>query len=107
LDTEDSNELQKRAQEVQEEIKNAEMPEEIKNAIIESYRKLAKNQKIYVAVRSSATAEDLPSASFAGEQETYLNISGEDNVIKSVKDCWASLRKISTTLKSASLYRFK
>lgn len=101
LDTEDSNELQKRAKEIQEEIKNAEMPEEIKNAIIENYKNLAtaktqkdskgRKEKLYVAVRSSATAEDLPDASFAGQQETYLNISGEDEVLKAVKDCWASL----------------
>lgn len=45
----------------------------------------------YVAVRSSATAEDLPNASFAGEQDTYLNVHGRDNVIKKVQECYASL----------------
>src|SRR5699024_2162813 len=44
-----------------------------------------------VAVRSSATAEDLPDASFAGQQDTYLHISGEDELIKYVRECWASL----------------
>jgi pyruvate,water dikinase len=47
--------------------------------------------EVFVAVRSSATAEDLPTASFAGQQSTYLNIKGQENVVKSVKDCWASL----------------
>ena len=47
--------------------------------------------EVYVAVRSSATAEDLPDASFAGQQDTFLNMKGEQNVIDAVKKCWASL----------------
>ena len=46
---------------------------------------------IYVAVRSSATSEDLPDASFAGQQDTYLNVNGEENVINKIKECYASL----------------
>ncbi len=60
--------------------------------IKEHYRKLIEKEKnIYVAVRSSATSEDLPNASFAGEQETYLNIHGEDDVVQNIKKCFASL----------------
>ena len=91
LDTEDSKDLQKRAKKVQEEIKKAKMPSEIKADIVKSYKKLSQGKKIYVAVRSSATAEDLPDASFAGQQETFLNVSGENDAAKAVKDCWASL----------------
>lgn len=91
LDPEDSKDLQERAKKVQEEIVKAEMPEEIKAGIIENYKKMSEGNKIYVAVRSSATAEDLPDASFAGQQATFLNVSGEENTVKAVKDCWASL----------------
>jgi len=56
-----------------------------------SDRLLAPFREIYVAVRSSATAEDLPDASFAGQQETFLNILGESNVVNTVRKCWASL----------------
>ncbi len=60
--------------------------------IREYYRKLIEKEKnIYVAVRSSATSEDLPDASFAGEQDTYLNIHGEDDVVQNIKECFASL----------------
>lgn len=67
---------------------NGEMPQEVSDAIKTAYAGLG---NISVAVRSSATAEDLPDASFAGQQETYLNIQGEDEVIDAVKRCWASL----------------
>lgn len=91
LNTEDSKDLQERAKKVQKEIKKASMPSEIESKIIENYRKLSKGKDIYTAVRSSATAEDLPDASFAGQQATFLNVSGEKEVVKAVKDCWASL----------------
>jgi len=91
LDTENSKDLQSRAKNVQAEIIKAKMPEEIAAGIIENYKKLANNKKIYVAVRSSATAEDLPDASFAGQQATFLNVSGEEEAVKAVKECWASL----------------
>jgi pyruvate,water dikinase len=63
----------------------------ISEAIIEAYRMLGEGDFVPVAVRSSATAEDLPFASFAGQQETYLNIIGEDALIDAVRRCWASL----------------
>lgn len=67
---------------------NGEMPQEVSDAIKTAYAGLG---NIAVAVRSSATAEDLPDASFAGQQETYLNIQGENEVLDAVKRCWASL----------------
>lgn len=71
----------------------ADIPENIKNSIKESYRALnvKYNEPIQVAVRSSATAEDLPTASFAGQQETFLNIKGEDELIDACVKCYASL----------------
>lgn len=67
---------------------NGEMPQEVSDAIKTAYAGLG---NIAVAVRSSATAEDLPDASFAGQQETYLNIQGENEVLDAVKRCWVSL----------------
>ena len=88
----------KQLQEVGETIRNlilkAEFPEELKKEIVKNYKKLSqiyKQKNVDVAVRSSATAEDLPTASFAGQQETYLNIQGEEELLKAVKKCIASL----------------
>ncbi|MFL5626452.1 MAG: PEP/pyruvate-binding domain-containing protein [Ktedonobacteraceae bacterium] len=69
----------------------APVPTIITTAIIEAYRALGDGEPVAVAVRSSATAEDLPFASFAGQQDTYLNVVGEDAVLDAVKRCWASL----------------
>ncbi len=69
----------------------ATMPREIADAITEAYGVLGAGEPIPVAVRSSATAEDLPFASFAGQQDTYLNIVGVDGVLDAVLRCWASL----------------
>ena len=69
------------------------MPEDLEKAIKEAYAELAKKvgqDTPFVAVRSSATAEDLPDASFAGQQDTYLNVSGADAVVEKVKQCYAS-----------------
>jgi pyruvate,water dikinase len=72
-----------------------EVPEEMASAIADAYRELAGGEasggELAVAVRSSATAEDLPEASFAGQQETYLNVRGEAALLAAVKRCWASL----------------
>ncbi|MDD7794100.1 phosphoenolpyruvate synthase [Clostridium sp. 'White wine YQ'] len=65
------------------------MPQNIKSSILEAF-KLSGENKAY-AVRSSATAEDLPTASFAGQQDTYLNICGECELLKAIQNCWASL----------------
>ncbi|OPX57826.1 MAG: putative phosphoenolpyruvate synthase [Methanomassiliicoccales archaeon PtaB.Bin134] len=67
------------------------MPKDLESSVIEEYKKLGKGKFPLVAVRSSATAEDLPTASFAGQQDTYLNVSGPESLLKSVKKCWASL----------------
>jgi phosphohistidine swiveling domain-containing protein len=70
-------------------FRQGRIPPEIAEAIAQAYEQLV--QPVAVAVRSSATAEDLPEASFAGQQETYLNIAGQDAVLDAVKRCWASL----------------
>lgn len=74
-------------------IMDAEVPAEIEQAIRSRYVELCEREgeQVFVAVRSSATAEDLPDASFAGQQETYLNVRGADDVFNSVRKCWASL----------------
>ncbi|MDD2497338.1 MAG: PEP/pyruvate-binding domain-containing protein, partial [Desulfitobacteriaceae bacterium] len=73
-------------------ITEVSLPEELENALKEAYFALKKDRdSIKVAVRSSATAEDLPSASFAGQLESFLNIETFPEVVKAVKMCWASL----------------
>ena len=75
-------------------IESTPMPKEIEDAIREAYRELCRRLNmadVPVAVRSSATAEDLPDASFAGQQETYLNVAGENEVIEKTIKCWSSL----------------
>ncbi len=93
LDTRDIRNLQKRAKRVRETILKASLPEILKGAIAEAYINLEKKygKNVDVAVRSSATAEDLPGASFAGQQETYLNVHGVENVLIATKKCIASL----------------
>lgn len=91
LDIENSKLLQSKADKIQKLILAEEMPEEIQEEIKDSYHFLSGNFDQPVAVRSSATAEDLPEASFAGQQETYLNVKGWKKVVNSTKDCWASL----------------
>lgn len=74
-------------------ILKAQFPKDLEKEIIESYKKLEKKygENVEVAVRSSATAEDLADASFAGQHETYLNISGREQLLEAVKKCIASL----------------
>ncbi len=89
---------------------DAQIPSEIADAVLGAYRSLGpqtmdagRRTMVSVAVRSSATAEDLPGASFAGQQETYLNICGEKALLEAVRDCWASLwtaRAIAYRIKS-------
>ena len=88
-----SDELDKAAKKIQQTIKRAPMPDEIAKDVIKAYFSLDKGliKHAKVAVRSSATAEDLPGASFAGQQETYLNVVGEANVLEKIRECWASL----------------
>ncbi len=93
LDTKDMHNLMTRGQKVRSIILNAEFPQELKDSIKEAYGHISKQygQDTDVAVRSSATAEDLPDASFAGQQETYLNIVGPEMLIEACKKCFASL----------------
>jgi len=96
VDTTDMKNLSERGLKVRETIIKAEFPEDLKKAILASYRDLCgayhkDRSDVDVAVRSSATAEDLPDASFAGQQETYLNIRGDLQILESVKKCIASL----------------
>lgn len=83
--------LEENTKKIRELIMSVKMPSEISDEIKKAYHKLCGQEDIYVAVRSSATAEDLAEASFAGQQDTYLNIIGEDNVVYNVQKCWASL----------------
>jgi pyruvate,water dikinase len=86
--------LEENTKKIRELIENAKMPEEIEKEIIEAYEKLSKEfgkDEEYVAIRSSATAEDVPGASFAGQQLTLINIKSKENVVKAVQKCWASL----------------
>jgi pyruvate,water dikinase len=88
LDSNDSKKLQKVAYEIIKMLNDAAMPQEIAQEIAQAYGRLGGGP---VAVRSSATAEDLPEASFAGQQRTFLNVIGEKEVIAAVQGCWASL----------------
>ncbi len=75
-------------------IESTSMPKDIEETIKSAYKELSKRSGVkeaFVAVRSSATAEDLPDASFAGQQETYLNVKGENEVVKKTVKCWSSL----------------
>ncbi len=110
IDLENTAELNAKAKEIQELIVNAEMPQALAKEIVEAYSNLnvdkatleeasadvlriitASKEPCFVAVRSSATTEDLAVASFAGQQETYLNIKGNKDLLKAIKKCWASL----------------
>jgi len=93
LNTEDMDNLAERGAKVRRLIKNLEFPDDLRKAIVDSYKKMEEmyGKNIDVAVRSSATAEDLPDASFAGQQETYLNINGYEEIIEACKKCFASL----------------
>lgn len=91
LDTHDSKALIQASKNIQTAILSADMPDSLEKTIKEFYHKLCGAEDREVAVRSSATAEDLPDASFAGQQDTYLNIKGYKDVIKHVQKCWASL----------------
>ncbi|MCB9362157.1 phosphoenolpyruvate synthase [Candidatus Woesearchaeota archaeon] len=93
LNTHNLKNLEERGQRVRDIIMHAKFPEELEHEINVAYKKLCTmyGARTDVAVRSSATAEDLPDASFAGQQETYLNIKGERNVLEACKKCFASL----------------
>lgn len=92
LDVDDVNALAKTGAQIRQWIMEAEFPEKLNAEIRTAFATLsAGNPDMAVAVRSSATAEDLPDASFAGQQETFLNIRGVENVIRAAKEVFASL----------------
>lgn len=104
-DVEDPIQLRSVTADIRVAICAADMPDDLADAIRKSYDELGKKvgeANPFVAVRSSATAEDLPDASFAGQQDTYLNVQGADMVIQKVKECYAS-----TFTDRATYYRTK
>ncbi|HVC58077.1 MAG TPA: PEP/pyruvate-binding domain-containing protein [Candidatus Acidoferrales bacterium] len=88
LDVKDTKALDVSSERIRKLILAAPIPKEVSEQVLEGYKKLKGE---YVAVRSSATAEDMPGASFAGQQDTYLNIKGEKALLDAVRRCWASL----------------
>jgi pyruvate,water dikinase len=93
LDTHDLENLKSRGKKVRSLIYNSPFPKDLEDEIIAAYGKLCEEYgpNTDVAVRSSATAEDLPDASFAGQQETYLNVTGNEALLEACKKCFASL----------------
>ncbi len=93
LDTYDIENLSKRGKNIRALIRNAPCPKVLCEEIRSAYREMEKRygENVDVAVRSSATAEDLPTASFAGQQTTYLNVRGEEELLEAVMECFASL----------------
>ncbi|MCD4694009.1 phosphoenolpyruvate synthase, partial [bacterium] len=94
LNSHSIKDLYKKGKKVREIILKSKIPPELEKEIYKAYKKLSRESGVAnldVAVRSSATAEDLPDASFAGQQETYLNIKGEKQLLTAIKKCIASL----------------
>jgi pyruvate,water dikinase len=87
----DTSRLAELAATARDALLEARVPKDLAWAIAQAYRELGNGAPVPVAVRSSATAEDLPRASFAGQQDTYLNVVGEEAVLEAVRRCWASL----------------
>lgn len=93
INTDDLESLQRVSDRIRKQIESLPIPEEIENSILKAYDRLCtqrKKKNVAVAVRSSATAEDLPGASFAGQQDTYLNVNRK-TLLKRVHQCWGSL----------------
>ncbi len=108
LDTHDMANLSLRGHAVRQAILSATLPQDLQEEIAGAYRRLQGSNAVSldVAVRSSATAEDLPDASFAGQQETYLNVQGITGLLETCKRCFASLftdRAISYAWTKASI----
>lgn len=94
LDTHDLAGLQQRGANIRRALLATELPADLAAEILEAYRKLGGTRSdLAVAVRSSATAEDLPEASFAGQQESFLNVRGEATLLEASRRCFASLFK--------------
>ncbi|HXH71575.1 MAG TPA: phosphoenolpyruvate synthase [Mariprofundaceae bacterium] len=93
LDPDDVDDLATRARQARNLVYGAGLPDDLQAEILDAYHKLQKEygKSLSLAVRSSATAEDLPTASFAGQQDTYLNIKGDEELLESCRRCFASL----------------
>ena len=93
LDVDDNKALLSTAEAAKSVVVEAKIPKDVAKLIADAYKELCQQEgeELYVAVRSSATAEDTAEASFAGMNETFLNVHGEKDVVESVKKCWASL----------------
>ena len=93
LDVDDNTALLSTAEAAKSVVVEAKIPKDVAKLIADAYKELCQQEgeELYVAVRSSATAEDTAEASFAGMNETFLNVHGEKDVVESVKKCWASL----------------
>ena len=87
VDEEDTEKLHEVSKKIEKLMTSKPIPKDVEKDILESYKKIGG----FVAVRSSATAEDLPTASFAGQQASFLNVKGEKDVLEKVRECWASL----------------
>ena len=93
IDRTSDQSLTEASERIRELFEKCSIPSDLKKDVVDSYKKLFKGDKTegFVAVRSSATAEDLPDASFAGQQETYLNVHGEEDLFDKIRKCWSSL----------------
>lgn len=93
VNVDDNKAIHEASEKIRDLVNRTPLPKELEAEIVEAYRTLAQaeNGEPFVAVRSSATAEDLPEASFAGQQETFLNVKGEADVVKDLHRCWSSL----------------
>jgi phosphoenolpyruvate synthase/pyruvate phosphate dikinase len=89
MDPNDLNQLRKLGERIRTHLQQLEIPAQLRKEILQAWESVGKEYAY--AVRSSATAEDLPTASFAGQQDTYLNIKGQDELLQSIHKCWASL----------------
>lgn len=91
LDASSDAALQEASSNIRQAFEESKIPQDLEEEIIKEYKKLGKGSFPLVAVRSSATAEDLPTASFAGQQDTYLNVSEPKTLLENIKKCWSSL----------------
>ena len=94
IDTDDTDQLKIKGNKIRTLINSGDIPEKMKEEVLQKYRELSQEYNVEytdIAVRSSGTAEDMPDASFAGQQDTYLNVSSPEELFKSIKLCFASL----------------
>jgi pyruvate,water dikinase len=89
ISADDQEQIRELGKQIREHLTSIEMPNDIAQSIIKAWKNTG--EQYAYAVRSSATAEDLPTASFAGQQETFLNVKGKESLLHAVKECWASL----------------